>query len=274
MPASTQISATSGLTLPWFPVELIEVIIAQTWALPLTSKERLKFMTNSLLVNKMWMASFIRISFTDVYIPTPKYIAPYFRYIDGTHSMFDFAPELKSLPNRLCTSLTYMFPNDSLIPVKSDVMVKKGLFFIMQRLQGSPEHIPNLRHFALFFENHIFEELMDLPCFYYFPRRVPELEVEYSFNSRTPAFLVESLHNSDERSTRRDPAGWSLKAVRKLTILGASNGHAMDWIARGPVLETLTLDDHNKLPKGFKMPSSSVCAIQHRTKQATVLRRD
>ncbi|KAK0186721.1 hypothetical protein F5146DRAFT_1124432 [Armillaria mellea] len=56
-----------------FPAEIIELIIHETWKLPLTHKDRLAFMRTSLHVSSQWLFAFLRESLTDVYFVSLRY---------------------------------------------------------------------------------------------------------------------------------------------------------------------------------------------------------
>ncbi|PBK84487.1 hypothetical protein ARMGADRAFT_1088252 [Armillaria gallica] len=55
------------------PAEIIELVIHETWMLPLTNNERLTFMKASLRISSWWLLAFLQESFTDVYLVSPKY---------------------------------------------------------------------------------------------------------------------------------------------------------------------------------------------------------
>ncbi|SJL09493.1 uncharacterized protein ARMOST_12871 [Armillaria ostoyae] len=55
------------------PTEIIELIIHETWKLPLTHKDRLVFMKTSLHVSSQWLFTFLRESLTDVYFVSLQY---------------------------------------------------------------------------------------------------------------------------------------------------------------------------------------------------------
>ncbi len=55
------------------PAEIIELIIHETWKLPLTHKDRLVFMKMPLRVSSQWLFAFLRESLTDVYFVSPQY---------------------------------------------------------------------------------------------------------------------------------------------------------------------------------------------------------
>ncbi|KAJ3761734.1 hypothetical protein EV360DRAFT_79950 [Lentinula raphanica] len=58
---------------PVFPPEVIELIIHETWKLPLTTSERARFMKTSLLVNVHWLSAFARESCMDVHLISSSY---------------------------------------------------------------------------------------------------------------------------------------------------------------------------------------------------------
>ncbi|PBK97830.1 hypothetical protein ARMGADRAFT_1162644 [Armillaria gallica] len=55
------------------PAEIIELIIHETWKLPLTNNDRLAFMKTSLRISSAWLFAFLRESLTDIYFVSRRY---------------------------------------------------------------------------------------------------------------------------------------------------------------------------------------------------------
>ena len=125
-------------------------------------------MTTSLLVNKMWATSYMRISSIDAHIPSPRFINTFFGLIAGKTALFDFDPAVKAYPKRFCQSLTFTFPNNSLVPKKDDLVAVKGLFYVMNKLQPDSNILPHLSRIAIHFENYVYEEGFPEPGRTYF----------------------------------------------------------------------------------------------------------
>ncbi len=71
------------------PAEIIELVIHETWMLPLINSKRLAFMKASLRISSWWLLAFLQESFTDVYLVSPKYssTSPVF-IASGNHFIF------------------------------------------------------------------------------------------------------------------------------------------------------------------------------------------
>ncbi|KAK0227335.1 hypothetical protein EDD85DRAFT_957951 [Armillaria nabsnona] len=70
------------------PAEIIELIIHETWMLPLINSERLTFMKASLGISSWWLLAFLQESFTDVYLVLPEYslyLASLYRIREPSH---------------------------------------------------------------------------------------------------------------------------------------------------------------------------------------------
>lgn len=107
-----QTSVSSTIDRLRLPVELIQKIIGYTWELPLTPADRITLMTSLPLVNKTTLAFFVKISYTDVYIPCFSYLEKYFSILSTDylmHANLGLAISTQRpgfSPNALCRSIT------------------------------------------------------------------------------------------------------------------------------------------------------------------------
>lgn len=90
---------------PRLPTELFDVIIYNVWFLPLSTDERIIFMTSAPLVNKTWLVLFWRLSYKHVHIPCSSYLDHFFNLLIGIHK----------IPRILCQSISitvdHFYPN-------------------------------------------------------------------------------------------------------------------------------------------------------------------
>ncbi|KAK7440959.1 hypothetical protein VKT23_016736, partial [Stygiomarasmius scandens] len=59
--------------MSYLPLELLEIIISETWNFSLTPDERIHLMTSWTLISHPWTMAFIRTASTNVHIPCPSY---------------------------------------------------------------------------------------------------------------------------------------------------------------------------------------------------------
>ncbi|KAE9402257.1 hypothetical protein BT96DRAFT_1017667 [Gymnopus androsaceus JB14] len=72
---------------PRFPIEIIQLIIHETWALPLTTSERIQFTKSSFLVSLSWMSIFARESCIHVHL------------LSGEHTKYWYKPITSGFPS-------------------------------------------------------------------------------------------------------------------------------------------------------------------------------
>ncbi|KAE9407505.1 hypothetical protein BT96DRAFT_971222 [Gymnopus androsaceus JB14] len=82
MQSSLEFDSTSTLKHS-LPVEITQLIIHHTWALPLSTFERAHLMKSSLLVSLCWMTLFVRETLTDVHLISGDYALKYDGFIHG-----------------------------------------------------------------------------------------------------------------------------------------------------------------------------------------------
>lgn len=240
---------------PMLPLELIENIISETWALPLTSQERIQFMTSSLLVNKTWMTAFMRTSSTDVHIPSPYYVNRFFSLLRQESCIFDFDENVKSYPRRLIKSISIRVDNDVIHPDSTKMgesPMARALTYILLTLR-SIDNIPTLERLSVEYHNYSYDDITNHYRFAYIPSHFSELELNYSYGSQTPPWLVDSLRRSYARS---DNLSWAreLPFIRRLTITGASQGLVEDVMARCPSVVDIMTDDYIRLDDKSALP--------------------
>ncbi|KAE9408909.1 hypothetical protein BT96DRAFT_985238 [Gymnopus androsaceus JB14] len=94
---------------PRFPVEIIQLIIHEAWALPLTTSERIQFTKSSLLVSLSWMSSFARESCIDVHLLSGEHTKYWYKPItSGSKSVYSTIAGLDgSTVRHLCRTITF-----------------------------------------------------------------------------------------------------------------------------------------------------------------------
>ncbi|RDB23950.1 hypothetical protein Hypma_009163 [Hypsizygus marmoreus] len=222
---------------PCLPVELVEIIISDTWFLPLSKDERITFMTSALLVNKAWQTLFFRLSFTHTHIPCASYLDKYLAMLCGVSPLF--SEEIKSLPNSLCQSITLTIDHSPLehqteITHFSPQLISNLFYFI-----NALEHVPNLRTLSIAYLNNTFDGTLETFYFNPLPKWITNLELSFEFPDSPPS-LVEALRSRHKRIPGCVP--WSLPSIRRLSIFGGTESLIADMVSICPEMEILQMD--------------------------------
>eukprot|EP00918_Siedleckia_nematoides_P052382 GHVU01114479.1.p1 GENE.GHVU01114479.1~~GHVU01114479.1.p1 ORF type:complete len:296 (-),score=2.28 GHVU01114479.1:42-866(-) len=187
---------------PRVPVEIIQLIIQEAWALPLSTSERAQFMKSSLLVNSGWMKMFVRESLTDVHLPSLTYASRYRDIADGKSLAYSTIVRVDGDTARnLCRSITIHCMDPLEIPVAE-----------MHPMVGSAHTVAELLYLGAFpnFNGKISVQV---------PRNVPIPLFEYMRLSFPSGLKVEDFKRKIPSPT--NPAYWSLE------LSGVRESHAI-----------------------------------------------
>jgi len=222
-----------------FPTELLELIIFATWHLPLSSQDRIIFMTSSALVSRAWADLFSRVSSMDVFIPSPNYLSKYLA----------MARDAKDTQNKSrissCRSMSltinykplYMQPRTYETP-----RMAKALSNLLCFLSGQGErHFPNLQRLSVDHANATFDaDIFDVFLFNPFPTMITDLNLLYSYHLKTPPWLIEA--SKARYGHWQKSLTWSFSSVRRLYIVGGPKELVTDVAMVCPNLEDLSID--------------------------------
>ncbi|KAE9399126.1 hypothetical protein BT96DRAFT_920346 [Gymnopus androsaceus JB14] len=94
---------------PRLPSEIIQLIVHEAWALPLTTSERARFAKSSLAVSLSWMSFFARESCIDVHLLSDEHTKYWYKPIvsGSSTAYFTIAGLDDSTVRRLCRSITF-----------------------------------------------------------------------------------------------------------------------------------------------------------------------
>jgi hypothetical protein len=207
---------------PCIPIELVEQIVLETWALPLSEDDRVNFMTSSLLVNRMWMTLFVRISSQEVHIPCPSYVDRFVDILRGNSSIYN-GGFLAFLDQR-CQSINATIANAPLVPAKGPPPMGEALDRLLYMLNSIP-HVPNLRTLRIQYQNIEFDYVVEPFRFVYLPIRIVNLELTFSFDSRTPSCVVDKMRGYAQPSYWP----WHMPSLCRLSMLGATSALMTDF---------------------------------------------
>ncbi|KAJ7595102.1 hypothetical protein C8J56DRAFT_457063 [Mycena floridula] len=212
------------------PVEIIEKIILLTWEMPLTNRERTIFMSSSVLVSRTWLKAFMRISCTDVHIPSPKYPTQFFKLMGDASRLFCIDPEIIDFPRRI-RSLNIRIDEGGQAMAKT----------LRQTLHNlCVQYIPVIPQVNILFNDHSFREpadlrlLSDLP-----PMAFIGLSVEYTFSTDQRRRLAGI---SGANLKRMEALPRDMGFVRHLSVLGTDKDRTLEIAALCYDLDTFTTD--------------------------------
>ncbi|KAG6853884.1 hypothetical protein C0991_000349 [Blastosporella zonata] len=231
---------------PQLPVELVEAVFSIVWSSSLSREHRISLMTSSLLVNKAWMAMFLRMSLARVYIPNSSYLDTYLAALSGASPFLN--NKTRSLPGLLCQSITVAIDYsptgklDDPTPLMEKVL--SNLLYFLRIFDATP----HLRILSIDYIHASFNDFFDFLSYNPLPASLTRLELRYAF--------PECTHNSEVMDLRHTrclaPVTFNLPHIRHLTLLGSGSEALVASLAfMCPALETLQLDNHLRLGGEF-----------------------
>lgn len=224
----------------WLPIELVETIIIDAWSLPLSTEERIHFMTTALRVNKAWMAMFFRISLKHVHIPCSSYLDKYHALLYGRSPFLN--AKTKALPRLLCHSIAVSVDIPPLyisnIPSSKDynLPMNKTLINLLYILEIA-DPLPNLRTLSIKYLNAPFHEILNTLSFAPFPKQITRLELNFTFNPDMPNWLIAALYHHPAQ----DQAPY-LPSIRHLSFQGCLDVVIAEMVSGCSDLQTLRID--------------------------------
>ncbi|KDR80537.1 hypothetical protein GALMADRAFT_1090191 [Galerina marginata CBS 339.88] len=176
------------------PTELLEKILTEAWLSAMSPIERTTFIESVSRASKTWLATLAIIATRDIYVSTPFLDRDRRAIEDQSHFHWQSAPEIS--PFQFCRSFTRQ------IPISQTYNVPHSYLSRRERLRRkayrellSIFHVlpcmPSLSTLSI-------EYLKDIKqpgtgSFLSFHLRVVRLEVEYTFSSDMPTWLVDEL---------------------------------------------------------------------------------
>ncbi|THU79445.1 hypothetical protein K435DRAFT_785839 [Dendrothele bispora CBS 962.96] len=203
-----------------FPTEILEKIIREYWALPLSTHERVLFMRDSMLVNSTWMSLYMHASCTDVHIPNSRYFLKLMSIFQRESIIYNmFAPDLH---DSLCRSITFRSDYDS-GPVEMFART------ITQFISIETSRLPHLRRFSFELVDQKLNAIFPIRNPIRFPPSITTLEVlfYYSYSMLSCPQSVENVMFDVEPSGLKIE---SLPYINTLRVYGASAGGMRDLV--------------------------------------------
>lgn len=238
---------------PMLPVELLDQIITETWASPMSVEDRTTLLQTLPLVNSTVFSLFTYISWAHTHIVSSGYADRYLRILRGESPLYKSTQLVNNSANSRCRSLTFHLvdkKNDpSLVTATNYASSLSTTLYLISSLN----YLPNMRRISIEYSDcipgDIFEEYHLIP----FPDQVTHLDMRYSFSQSIPKFLERALREQEHPCT-----GWTLLSVKELTVVGAGSGFIKTLAGACPGLEVLETDAFRDfdavvphLPKGM-----------------------
>jgi hypothetical protein len=100
----------------------------------------------------------------------------------------------------------------------------KGLSKLLSRVaRGTTRTFPNLRTLRVEFQNMLFEEALDEWRFMLFPWQITDLVLTFTFDPRTPVWLMRGMRETGRARTQMWP-----KSLRRIILVGAGEAVVND----------------------------------------------
>ncbi|KAI0792085.1 hypothetical protein C8Q75DRAFT_731934 [Abortiporus biennis] len=252
----------------WLPVELIEKILTEAWALPLAPSERMSLFNSLSLVNHLWLRMFMRVALIDVYIDSVT-AADWYIYLlrersSGESDNDYFLDNASAMANRLCQSITFhvgggpfgLKPSNTEdragpkpgVTLYSHTSHSGDAISMLLYMIDNLNYTPNLRRVVLEYFDWGFDDVFDQCRLVPLPIQVTHLELRYQFSDNLSR-VADSVRRRYHRET--SPEGsmspWTTPNVRTLSISGAPISFVSALVGTCPNLERLELLDQFEL---------------------------
>jgi len=273
------------------PNEIIQHILSDFWASPLTREERALAFQSLTMVDYTWLSIFLRVALTDVHILSPAFGEKYI-HIVHTRSGFEqdveyLQPGLSGLANTLCRSMTFYVRSNSAATHSGENVHHSsesgrsalpaaeqhwgGTIDITLSMLGILRAVPNLRSVSMAYHNVQFNDILGCGRLLDMPSQVTSLEIKFSYSQN-----LMCLRSKSSQPNPRPRRIWTLPNIEKLRIWGAPATLISDMLETCPNTDTLEVGDvvghkHIAVPHAVKLfvfhyaPDQFTCML-HSTK--------
>ncbi|TBU30675.1 hypothetical protein BD309DRAFT_997033 [Dichomitus squalens] len=274
-PATSTLSHTSSpesstkRSPPWLPFELISLILTELWEAPQTLAERSALLKNITLVNRTWLALFVRVTSRSVHICNPTSAEAFLRLLPERTLMQGVSDlltaEASKVANQMCRSVTFHVDGSASLvsgpvadrtpatqmhsPSDAASTAMSTVLYMVTVL----DQLPNLRHVTIDYKDWGYDDIFDQLRVQTFPPQVTHLSVNYSFTTPALAPLLiylKSLYRRQDSSRIRIPN------VRHLSLSSVPAEFIVDMLQACPNVETLEVTDPARLDALAPLPSS------------------
>lgn len=243
---------------PSLPVDLLEQILREAWTSLQSLGDRVSLMTSAVLVSKVWLTTFCRISFRDVVIPCSTFLPQYRRIVQRKSPVY--RKLLGDIPfPQLCQSITIQkksscprrrFQCSDLTDV--DFLHGRSMLEAMHLLNSIPS-LPLLQVISVIYPNDGCINLDNGNTFHVYSFSVVNLDVIYTFPPSTPSIFLDAIIQA--RRCKIPCAPWTPPTVytistSKTTAAPCAIG---EFLKLCPDVERLDLDEYSKGSAGAQV---------------------
>ncbi|KAF9071373.1 hypothetical protein BDP27DRAFT_526702 [Rhodocollybia butyracea] len=222
-------STASTSSTPVLPVELVQLIMKEFWVQIRSTSERSTFMKSSLGVCRTWTALYMGLFCKDVHIPSGDFALKFLQVLRNQSPFYNYYTHGGALLNQECRSLSFQCDRDGLVEAPyqcsgngnvSDPTIPEhpmgiAIHTVLRALYFTPYFVPNLRRISILYNNSLMRDLFRRNNFTGFPPQVTELEIDFTYDPRTPLAVLDAI------STNEDCIGLVPGSMRNVKLLHA-----------------------------------------------------
>lgn len=261
-------STTTKCSPPWLPPEIISLILTELWEAQQSPEERSTSLKTISLVNRTWLALFVRVTSRNVHIPNPTSAEAFLRLLPQRTLMQGvgdlFTAEASQVADQMCRSITFHV-DGSASPVSGPADCTPAVRLYSQSNPASTavstvlymvtvlDHLPNLRHVSIQYEDWGYDDIFDQLRVQTFPPQVTHLSVDYTFTTPALAPLCMYLKSM---YIRRGLSQVTIPNVRHLSLSGVPTEFIVDMLQVCPNVETLEVTEPARLFALVPLPAA------------------
>ncbi|KAE9399965.1 hypothetical protein BT96DRAFT_1019130 [Gymnopus androsaceus JB14] len=166
------------------PVELLELILHDFWAQPLSTRDRATFMKSSLAVSKAWASIYMRMFCEDVHIPSGGFALKFLEILRNESPLYHYHTQGSVLLNR-----RFATPEHPM---------GLAIFTVLRALYFTPYFLPNLRRISILYNNSPMSDLFARNKFMGFPPQVTTLEIYFAYDPSTDPQVIKAITEDEQ----------------------------------------------------------------------------
>lgn len=251
---------------PSLPIDLLEEILKEAWTSLQSLGDRVSLMTSAVLVSKLWLTTFCRISFRNMVIPCSTFLPQYRRIIQRKSPIYHkllggicFAQLCRSIAIQKKPSCPRKhFQCNDLTDV--DFLHERSMLESMHLLNSIPS-LPLLQVISVIYPNDGCINLDNGNTFHVYSFNVLNLDIIYNFPPSTPSIFLDAIVQA--RRCKSPCAPWTPPTVyavstSKTTAAPCAIG---GFLTLCPDMERLDLDECSKGSVEVQVTTNSTSQI-------------
>lgn len=183
---------------PSLPIDLLEQILREAWRSLQSPGDRVSLMTSAVLVSKLWLTTFCRISFRDMVIPCSAFLPQYRRIVQRKSPIYrkllggiGFAQLCRSIAIQKKSSCPRKHLQCSGL-TDVDFLYGRSMLESMHLLNSIPS-LPLLQDISVIYPNDGCINLDNGNTFHVYSFSVVNLDVIYIFPPSTPSIFLDAI---------------------------------------------------------------------------------